>query len=479
MASINHPIRKNIVLLVLIFFYLAGCASSTTVPIPSTTPIIAWQKTFLAVNWYQQDQITTADLWNSGPDGHSGMGTYQSSFNGYFYPNLDQQWQQTPADVTSAVEQSRGIYMNVEAYRTAGPQKGQRFLNGITKGIDFLQAHFLDTRYGGYYWQVANDGTVRDDQKQGYGNAHVMMVLAQAYSVTHNPNYLQDALNQLAIIEKHFVDPAYPGSYRPNYNRDFSQIQGNNNIDVITHYLEGLLALFDVTTGATHNHLTHLVQQEGDFIASHLYHNEDGYTDRGYVAYNYDAHWQPSQQPYTRETQWSGALQASTGHNIELAYLVSRAIERGFNAKWLDVGYKLIKFCLLYAIDPKTGGMLYEITDYHGKPLPGNPDNSLYIYWPQAETARALLHYTVVRGADFGKQFKKAEAFFNQYMTDQHYGGLWQGVDASTLKPGDNTTKGDIWKADYHENMYFTEVLRLGAKYPTQIAALNKKWAAA
>ena len=126
-----------------------------------------------------------------------------------------------------------------------------------------------------------------------------------------------------------------------------------------------------------------------------------------------------------------------------------------------------------------TGGMLYDVTDYHGKPLPGNPDNNLYIYWPQAETARALLHYTVVRGADFGKPFKKAEAFFNRYMTDQQYGGLWQGVDSSTLKPGADTTKGDIWKADYHKNMYFTEVLRLGTKYPTQIAALNKKYVAA
>lgn len=471
--------RRAIISFALVLFLLVGCAPSatTTLPSPAATKA-AWQKTFLDVDWYQQNQIKAADRWNGGLDGKSGFGAYQSSFDGFFHPDLGQQWNQLPSQFTSAVAQSRAIYMNVEAYRNAGPEKGKRFLDALTKGIAFLQAHFLDTQYGGYYWEVASDGTVVDDQKQGYGNTHVMMALAQAYSVTHNQAYLQAALAQLVVTEKYFADPAYPGGYRPNYNRTFTQIQGNNNVDVITHYFETLLVLFDVTTGATHNHIMHLVQQEGDFITLHLYHNEDGFTDRGYVAYNDDAQWEPSQQPYTRQAQWSGALQASTGHNMELAYLLSRAVERGFPAKWLDVGYKLITFCLKYAIDPQTGGMLYDITDYHGKPLQGNPDNSTYIYWPQAETARALLHYTVVRGANFGAQFKKAETFFNQYMTDQQYGGLWRAIDVNTLKPGD-LSKGDIWKTNYHFNMYFTEVLRLGATYPKQIAALNKKWSTA
>jgi len=475
MSLRNQFHRSFIISFILVIFLFVGCTPpSTSLPPSPITTKAPWQKTFLAVDWYRQNQIKAADRWNGGLDGKSGMGAYQSDFNGYFHVDLDQQWKQQPSTFTSAVAQSRAIYMNVEAYRTAGPEKGKRFLNALTKGISFLQAHFLDTQYGGYYWEVSSDGQVVDNQKQGYGNVHVMMALAQAYSVTHNQAYLQAALDQLAVIEKYFADPAYPGSYRPNYNRDFTQVQGNNNIDTITHYFETLLVLFDVTTGTTHDHIKHLVQQEGTFITSQLYHNEDGFTDRGYVAYNYDSRWEPSQQPYTRQTQWSGALQASTGHNMELAYLLSRAVERGFTTKWLDVGYKLINFCLKYAIDPHTGGMLYDITDYHGKPLQGNPDNSLYIYWPQAETARALLHYTIVRGANFGTQFKKAETFFNLYMTDQRYGGLWRSVDATTLKPGD-LTKGDIWKTNYHFNMYFTEVLRLAAAYPEQIAALNKK----
>ncbi len=40
------------------------------------------QKKFLDVNWYWEDWITTADTWNDGLDGKSGLGAYQSSFEG-------------------------------------------------------------------------------------------------------------------------------------------------------------------------------------------------------------------------------------------------------------------------------------------------------------------------------------------------------------------------------------------------------------
>jgi mannose/cellobiose epimerase-like protein (N-acyl-D-glucosamine 2-epimerase family) len=153
---------------------------------------------------------------------------------------------------------------------------------------------------------------------------------------------------------------------------------------------------------------------------------------------------------------------------------LSRAVERGFNPEWLDVGDKLIKFCLEYAIDPDTGGMIYEITDYEGQPLEGNPDNAFYIYWAQAETARALLHYTVVRGRNYGTEFKAVEILFNQYLTDQKYGGLYPTLDGETLEPaGFFIYKGDIWKTNYHYSMFFTEVLRLGEYYPDHLAELN------
>lgn len=431
---------------------------------------------FLDADWYRQRLIVETDLWNGGEDGLSGMTTYTPDFNGCYIATIDRQWRPRLTQNVTVISQSRGIYMNVEAYR-AEPARGQRFLDGLNKGVDCLLRHFKDPQLGGFYWEINPlTGRLVNDMKQGYGNVHPLFALAQAYEVTRNAEYLREALAQLEILKTKFLDPKYPGGIRPGFSRDFSKIIGVNNVDTFAHYFEALLALYDVTEGAIKDDIGKMITLEGDFLASRLYVDQAGFMDRGYVAYNYDEEWRPSQQPYTRETQWSGALQASTGHNIELAYLLSRAVERGFNPDWLKVAQKLIKFCEAYALDTKFGGMIYEITDYDGKPLEGNPDNQFFIWWPQLETARAFLHFAVVRKADTALAFKKVESFTLIYLTDKRYGGLVSQVslDSSGVPQPDNFEKGHVWKLNYHFTMFMSEALRLSEKYPDQIRALAK-----
>ena len=428
---------------------------------------------FLDADWYRAHLLMAADLWDGGLDGNSGMGAFSDGFDGFFHVNLDRQWRQTRLRFSSTVAQSRAIYMNVEAYRAADDADKPRFLAAINAGVGVLLNDFLDPQYGGFFWEVSPNGVVVDPMKQGYGNVHPVMALAQAYAVTQNPEYLNAALTQLDLINEKFLDPAYDCAYLPGFSRDFSQVIGVNNVDTFTHLFESLLTLYDVTDGARHDAIAQEIDTCGNFLINTLYRDQEGFTDRGYVAYNYDEQWSPSQIPYTRENQWSGGLQASTGHNIELAYLLSRAVERGFNADWLDTADKLIKFCTEYALDSDTGGMIYEITDYNGQPLQGNPDNAIYIYWPQAETSRALLHFIVVRGHDeYRDMFKQVESLFDTQMTDQEYGGLYHALDAESLTAV-GPEKGDIWKTNYHYSMFFSEVLRLAANYPDRIAELN------
>ncbi|HLA45024.1 MAG TPA: AGE family epimerase/isomerase, partial [Aggregatilineales bacterium] len=355
---------------------------------------------FIDVDWYRQQLIKTIDLWNGGLDGESGMGVYRDDFDGLFHVELSVDWQQKPMQFTTAVAQSRAIYINVEAYRAAGAQDGERFLQAINAGVDKLIEYFRDPDFGGYFWQVSPTGRIVDGHKHGYGNVHPLFSLAQAYSVTGNPDHLNAALLQLAIVEQYFLDRDYPGGIHGGMTRDFSAVVSGNSIDPFTHYFEALLILFDVTGGEQQAHVAELLEEAGNFLTQHLYRDQDGFTDRGYVAYNYDSEWNPSQVPYTRPGQWVDASHATTGHNIELAYLLSRAVERGFPQAWLEVSDKLIKFCLEYAMHPEYGGMIYDITDYAGQPIPENPDNAQFIWWPQAETARASLHFTVARDSD-------------------------------------------------------------------------------
>jgi mannobiose 2-epimerase len=454
---------------------LSGLLLTLIAPVSAvaTTPWDAYdQALFLDTAWYRDNLIAAADLWNGGPDGETGMGAYKDGFTGFFNVALDREWRPRRMTTSTAVAQSRAIYMNVEAYRTAGPEEGQRFLDALNAGVDFLLNEFRDPEHGGFFWEVSRRGTTGDSMKQGYGNVHALFALAQAYSVTNNPDHLAAALEQLALVEERFLDPAYECALAPGFNRDFSEVIGVNNVDVFTHFFEPLLVLHDVTDGDTQAHVDSLINRCGDFLVNTLYYDQDGFTDRGYVAYNYDANWQPSQEPYSRDTQWSGAQHATTGHNIELAYLLSRAVERGFNPDWLTTAGKLLKFVTEYALDPDTGGMIYEITGYDGQPLAGNPDNDLYVWWAQAETARALLHFLVVRGVDdYADRFKDVETLFHALLTDQEFGGLFQNLSRELQPVGFD--KGNIWKTNYHYNMFFTEALRLAAEYPERIAELN------
>ena len=433
--------------------------------IPGPAPIQAQSAPLLDVEWYRQNLVGEADLWNGGLDGESGMGVYDEDFSGFFHVSLNQQWEPTPMRSITGVAQSRAIYMNVEAYRVAGPEAGERFLRAINLGIDFLLEYFKDPDYGGFYWEVDSSGRVVNPMKQGYGNVHPMFALAQAYSVTQNPAHLEAALEQLAVLQAHFFDPDYPGAILPGFSRDFKQIIGVNNVDTFTHLFEPLLTLYDVTEGEQREAIADLIELHGDFLVEHLYHDQAGYTDRGYVAYNYDEEWQPTQVPYTRENQWTVGAQATTGHNIELAYLLSRAVERGFNPDWLNVADKLIRFCLEYTLHPKYGGMIYEITDYEGNPLPGNPDNSDFVWWAQSEMARTLLHFSVVRGADYVSELTQVITLIQYHLTDPDYGGWYHGLNAEKELEPVGVNKGDVWKVNYHRTMLFVEILRLAEVY--------------
>ena len=423
----------------------------------------------LDVAAYRALLVRQVDLWNGGPDGQEGLGAYLPGFKGVFNVNLNRDWSQQDTRSVTAVAQARAIYMNVEAYRASG---APRFLKIIQAGVSELQAHFLDRTRGGYYWEVGTDGTPIDRNKQGYGNMHVMFALAQAYGVTQDPAYLKAALMQLGVIEKHFLDPRFPGGVRPGFNADFTEIAGVNNVDTFTHCFEALLAMHDVTTGAEHARVQKLVNTAGTFLVSRLARPETGHPDRAYVTYNDDQSWNPPTAPYTRGTQWSGAGFATPGHGIELGYLLSRAVERGYPRTWLETGARLQRFADAHAIIPATGGMLHDTSDYTGQPLEGNPDNNVYIWWAQAETAREALHRTVVLGEPRWNDFQKVQKFVLGHFLDVQNGGWYQNVDRDSLAVGD-TTKGNVWTMNYHETMFYAEVLRLASVYPRIVAGLR------
>ena len=396
------------------------------------------------------------------------MGAYRDDFRGFFHVALDRRWQQRPFEATTVIAQSRAIYLNAEAFRAS---REGRFRKAVEQGAAFLVRYFEDER-GGFYWEVTPEGQPANRLKQGYGNVHALFALTHAYSVLGDPVYLDAAWRQLGVLQRYFADPAYPGGIRPGLSADLGATVGVNNVNVFTHYFETLLALHDVLTGSRREDVAHLIRQAERFLSGQLYHDEQGRTDRGYVAYNYTAAWEPAQAPYTFATQLSGAMHATPAHGIELAFLLSRAVERGFDPGWLRVADKLLRFAEVHCFDEPTGGLIYDITDYQGRPLSSRPERLPFIWWPQAEAARTLLHFTVVRGHDKAAVFLTLERFILDRFIDPIYGGWYQQVNRVDLQPKD-LPKGDVWTVGYHEAMFYAEVLRLSGAYPERMARIH------
>ena len=433
----------------------------------------------------RDELIRFVDTWNGGQQGRlgtSGMGAYATTWDGLFRMNLDRQFNPISyyTNDQTIISQSRAIYINVEAYRNAPANDRVRFKNAVQKGADYLVAKAVDPilyggKPGGMWWGLQPDGVsppthttaiygTAPRHKDAYGQVQALFALAHAYAVTADADHLSAAFAQLDVWNVQFADTAAgPGAFLPTANEDYTQRVDTRNLDYMTHALEALLAL-DAITPASHPRKAQLAPQItsiGNFITTRMYRDAAGSTTTGYLPWYYDAQWNPSA---------TAAQQYMTpGHNLEVAFLLSRAVERGFNSNWLNVANKLITFALKYGFDntpgsPTYGAVRFDKLKFDGTPFNATPDN--LVWWQTSEAARTLLHFATVRGqTDLSDEYNAADAFIRRRFVDPVYGGWFTSLNPSTLAPT-TTNKGTVWTGGYHEAMLYAEMIRLGKPTP-------------
>jgi mannose/cellobiose epimerase-like protein (N-acyl-D-glucosamine 2-epimerase family) len=433
----------------------------------------------------RNELIRFVDTWNGGQSGKvgtSGMGAYAATWDGLFRMNLNRQFNPINyyTNDQTIISQSRAIYMNVEAYRSAPAVDRPRFKNAVQKGADYLLAKAVDPhtyagKPGGMWWCLQPDGVsppthttqiygTLPRSKDAYGQVQALFALAHAYSVTADVDHLNLAFTQLDVWVGQFADTsAGPGAFLPTANESYSQRLDTRNLDYMTHALEALLALDAVTT-ASHPRKASLAAQIasiGNFITTRMYRDAPASTTMGYLPWYYDAQWNASNDP-TQQYM-------TPGHNFEVAFLLSRAVERGFNSSWLSVANKLIAFALKYGVDsvttsPTYGAVRYEKLKFNGTPFNSTPDN--LVWWQTSEAVRTLLHFAVVRGrTDFADGYRAAMTFIRDHFIDPVYGGWFTSLSPTTLAPT-TTNKGTVWTGGYHESMLYAEMLRLAKPSP-------------
>jgi mannobiose 2-epimerase len=95
------------------------------------------------------------------------------------------------------------------------------YLKAATQAYRFLCDHFWDMKYGGTYWLVDSRGDVLDPKKQIYAQGFSIYGLSEYYLAARENDALQKAVRLFELIEQYAFDPRY-GGYLEGFQRDWS-----------------------------------------------------------------------------------------------------------------------------------------------------------------------------------------------------------------------------------------------------------------
>jgi sulfoquinovose isomerase len=327
---------------------------------------------------------------------------------------------------------ARMIHCFSIAYMLGRPGTGDL----VDHGMNYLWNSHRDTRNGGYFWSMNDDGSA-DPNKQGYGHAFVLLAASSAKVIGHPlaDHMLADITD---VLEARFWEKQH-GAITEEFTADWAPIDGgsyrgqNSNM----HLTEALMAAFEVT-GERH------YLDKAESIADLIIRRSAGSV--GFrVAEHFDASWQLNKTYYHPDEMFRPAG-TTPGHSLEWARLVLQLWTLGGKKHaWMpDAAKNLFIQAMSLGWDKRQGGFFYTL-DWDDKPAKTNK-----LWWPMCEAAAA---------AHFINQHLPADSFYedsyrliwstiaNRFI--DHRNGSWHEeltedlVPAHTLFPG----KGDIYHA--------------------------------
>ena len=352
------------------------------------------------------------------------------------------------SDGTVLYDAPRGVILNARliwSFAAAyAALKDTQYLVAAVHARDWFLEHFCDHKYGGVYWSVTPEGERLDDKKQLYAQGFAIYGLAELYKVTRDDEVLKNAVNLFQVVETHFADREN-GGYMEALSRDFSPLEDMS------------LSAHDINADKTMNSHLHILE-----AYANLY---QVWPDEGLKAaveqlldiigrkvMAPDGHL----QLYFRR-DWSvmpGGV--SYGHDIETSWL---ALECAFALKDLDVVNKVRPWALRMG---KAGneGLLADGSLRYEKLPDGSYDDSRQ-WWVQAETVVGNLwlwkYHSDEGGAD---RAVRAWNYIRERLVDGKDGEWWWAVlpDGSLDKA---QPKAGFWKCPYHNTRMCLQVLSL------------------
>lgn len=318
------------------------------------------------------------------------------------------------------------------------------YLVAAVHARDYFLDHFCDHKYGGVYWSVDAAGERLDTKKQLYAQGFAIYGLSELYKVTGDDEVLKNAINLYRVVETYFADKEN-GGYIEALARDFSPLEDMS------------LSAHDINADKTMNSHLHILEAYANLYQvwpdEELKEAVQKLLDLvGTRIMGADGHL----QLYFRK-DWSvmpGGV--SYGHDIETSWL---ALECADALKDIDVVNRVRPWALSMG---KAGneGLLPDGSMRYEKLLDGKYDDSRQ-WWVQAETVVGNLwlwkYHADPQGAD---RALAAWNYIRENLVDEKDGEWWWAV----LEDGSrdlSQPKVGFWKCPYHNTRMCLQVLSL------------------
>jgi mannose/cellobiose epimerase-like protein (N-acyl-D-glucosamine 2-epimerase family) len=337
--------------------------------------------------------------------------------NGFYRPNLGPDMRPHGEQRATLVTQSRAIYVMAAAYEVTGEKV---YHDAAIKAADFLIDRFKSgPEPGRWASAVSPDGAVLDSDYHAYGQAQAMFALAHAYHSTKQKRFLEAALaTWLQIDVPRLVQGQRPGRTLLGLN-------------VAMHTFEAMLALYKAEPSKL---LLADLRILGDYIVTRFFEPQ-----RGFFYEDLGSDFRPAADSGIR-----------LGHNVELAFLLSRGVDAGLPAKYLDPANRAIDFVVKYGIRRPEGGLPHELN------YDGTLRDPALPWWCQTELMRGLAHFAKQRDRhELQSEYDASLAYAKAHFIDPVSGTWYPLADRPDLP------RGGEWSAGYHVATMLTEVLRL------------------
>ncbi|MDR2801793.1 MAG: AGE family epimerase/isomerase, partial [Prevotellaceae bacterium] len=294
----------------------------------------------------------------------------QDNEHGGFYGRIDGNGMLHPQANKGAVLNARILWTFSAAYRLL---KKPEYKAAAQRAFDYITDHFIDTTFGGVYWELDYNGRPVNAKKQMYAQGFALYGFSEFYRATGNTKALELSKEFFYLIEKHCDSEA--GGYLEAYTREWNVIEDmrlsskdaneKKTMNTHLHILEPYTNLCRVWN----NPQLHEAQRKLIAIFTEKISNKSGHLDLFF-----DEAWNVK------------SFGISYGHDIEASWLLWEAAAVLGDAKLLEqVTARSLKIANAAAegLQPD-GSMIYERNGEH-------TDNDRH-WWVQAETVTGFLY---------------------------------------------------------------------------------------